>query len=414
MNGSGAFERSSSDLLGHAVHRHSALSLEGLLERVFTLAFSKLVYPQIWEDPIVDLEALDVRPDSRIVTIASGGCNTIHYLVADPAHITAVDLNAAHVALTRLKLAAAERLPDYRAYYSLLGAADAPANITAYNQYLRPYLDQATRSYWEARDWLGRRRIARFSRKFFRFGLLGRCIGAGHLLARAYGKDPRRLTRATTLAEQRALFEQELAPLFERTLVRWLLDHRWSLYGLGIPPAQYAALSGGQRMAQVVRSRLERLACGFEFKDNYFAWQAFHRGYAPERAGPLPPYLQPENFDLLRERARRVAVHHESMTSFLARQPAASFDRYVLLDAQDWMSDADLARLWLEITRTARVGARVIFRTAGSESPLPGRLPEALQVLWRYEAERSLELGRRDRSAVYGGFHLYVLTEEFA
>ena len=28
---------------------------------------------------------------------------------------------------------------------------------------------------------------------------------------------------------------------------------------------------------------------------------------------------------------------------------------------------------------------------------------------WRYEEARSLELTDRDRSAIYGGFHLYVL-----
>jgi S-adenosylmethionine-diacylglycerol 3-amino-3-carboxypropyl transferase len=27
---------------------------------------------------------------------------------------------------------------------------------------------------------------------------------------------------------------------------------------------------------------------------------------------------------------------------------------------------------------------------------------------WRYEAEYSSELTERDRSAIYGGFHLYV------
>ena len=30
---------------------------------------------------------------------------------------------------------------------------------------------------------------------------------------------------------------------------------------------------------------------------------------------------------------------------------------------------------------------------------------------WRYEQERSLELGKRDRSSIYGGFHLYVLKD---
>ena len=126
--------------------------------------------------------------------------------------------------------------------------------------------------------------------------------------------------------------------------------------------------------------------------------------------GPLPPYLQADNFAALRDRAQRVRVELISMTEYLAGQPAASLDRYVLLDAQDWMSTQDLTRLWQQITRTARPGTRVIFRTAAEESVLPGRLPESLLKHWRYEAARSKELGARDRSAIYGGFHLYVLA----
>ena len=44
--------------LRQAVHRHKPVSRQGIQERLFTLAFSGLVYPQIWEDPLVDLEAL--------------------------------------------------------------------------------------------------------------------------------------------------------------------------------------------------------------------------------------------------------------------------------------------------------------------------------------------------------------------
>ena len=44
------------------------------------------------------MEALEIQPDSHIVTIASGGCNVLSYLVANPARITAVDLNHAHIA----------------------------------------------------------------------------------------------------------------------------------------------------------------------------------------------------------------------------------------------------------------------------------------------------------------------------
>jgi S-adenosylmethionine-diacylglycerol 3-amino-3-carboxypropyl transferase len=81
----------------------------------------------------------------------------------------------------------------------------------------------------------------------------------------------------------------------------------------------------------------------------------------------------------------------------------------VLLDAQDWMSDDQLTELWSEITRTARPGARVIFRTAGEASILPGRVRPDILERWTYESERSRILGYMDRSAIYGGFHLYQL-----
>jgi S-adenosylmethionine-diacylglycerol 3-amino-3-carboxypropyl transferase len=43
----------------------------------------------------------------------------LSYLTANPAHVTAVDINAAHVALNRLKLAAAQNLPNYDAFHRL-------------------------------------------------------------------------------------------------------------------------------------------------------------------------------------------------------------------------------------------------------------------------------------------------------
>ena len=96
-------------------------------------------------------------------------------------------------------------------------------------------------------------------------------------------------------------------------------------------------------------------------------------------------------------------------TEILRESPEASFDRYALLDAQDWMNDADLTALWTEIARTARPGARVIFRTAAEERLLPGRVPDELLGRWTYEEERSRELSWRDRSSIYGAFHLYAL-----
>lgn len=395
-----------SDALREAVHRFKASSREGIRERTFTLAFRGLVYPQIWEDPEVDLKALALKPGARIVAIASGGCNVLSYLTADPASILAVDLNRAHVALNRLKLAAIRQLPSYDAFYRFFGEADTRANITAYWRFVRFRLDAESRAYWEGRGVLGRRRITLFKRGFYRHGLLGRFIGGAHLVARLLGADPRKMLLAKTQEEQARIFDAVLAPLFERPLVRWLTARKSSLYGLGIPPAQYEALAGADDMVEVLRERLRRLACGFPLSDNYFAWQAFDRRYAATD-GPLPPYLRRENFDDIRTRAGRVNVVRRSVTDALRQCRAGSLDAYVLLDAQDWMTDAQLSALWAEITRTARPGAGVVFRTAAEPTLLPGRVDSSTLNRWSYEADASRAFTAQDRSAIYGGFHLY-------
>ncbi|MEQ9520477.1 MAG: DUF3419 family protein [Parvibaculum sp.] len=397
-----------------AVHQNKAASRAGLTERFFTFLFKGLVYPQIWEDPQVDMEALKLKPSSRVLTITSGGCNVLSYLTADPREIVAVDLNRAHLALTRLKLAAAKFLPDYESFYRFFGEADAKTNVNAYYRFLSNELDPESRRYWEGRDLMGHRRITLFSRDLYQHGLLGYFIGAAHFVAKRLGVDPADLVKAKTLAEQRTFFDTTLAPLFDRRVVRWMTSKKSSLYGLGIPPAQYEALAadGGGDMALVLKGRLEKLACGFPLADNYFAWQAFGRGYASSTpsgpTGPLPPYLKPVHFREVRTRADRVRVNHCSVTEQLQGEPEAAFDAYVLLDAQDWMTDAQLNELWAEITRTAEPGARVVFRTAGSNTILPGRVSDAILDQWTYHAGASLDFTKRDRSAIYGGVHLYT------
>ena len=394
-----------------AVVREDAEQKQRLLDRAFALAFKGLVYAQIWEDPVVDMEALAIEPGNRIATIASGGCNVFSYLTADPAEIVAVDLNTAHVALNNLKRVAVQRLPDYESFRRFFADADSNANIADYRAFVRPHLDEVSRRYWEGRDLVGRRRINGFAHGLYKRGLLGNFIGLAHLVARMHRADPRQLLAARTIEEQRAIFEAKFAPFFDRKFIRWITDQRSSLFGLGIPPAQYDALAGGKPMADVLRARLEKLTCDFPLDDNYFAWQAFGRGYGKGIAAPLPPYLQVGNYAAVKSRAERVTMLHANMTDMLAANDAASFDRYIFLDAQDWMSDAQLTQLWTEVTRTARPGARVLFRTAAEPTLLPGRLPADLLSRWDYREDASLDYTRRDRSAIYGGVHLYVLKD---
>ena len=154
--------------LKDALLRHKALSKDGLSERLFGLLFSGLVYPQIWEDPVVDMEALRLQADDHVVAIASGSCNVLSYLTADPAKISAIDLNGAHIALGKLKLAALASLVRHEDFLRFFGQAQSKDNIALYDQTIAPRLDSVSRGYWEARSLTGRRRIEVFAKNFYR------------------------------------------------------------------------------------------------------------------------------------------------------------------------------------------------------------------------------------------------------
>lgn len=397
--------------LANAVYQNRLLSRRGLSERLFALFFTGLVYPQIWEDPDVDMDAMALDGNHRVVTIASGGCNILAYLTRSPARIDAVDLNASHIALNRLKLAALEHLPSHGDVVRFFGKPEQKHNSAAYDRFIAPHLDEKSRTYWEQRTWRGSRRIAVFNGNFYRTGLLGWCITAGHLVARLHGVDPAEIMHSRCMREQRRFFNERLAPLFERRLIRWASSRKASLFGLGIPPAQYDELlaSGSDgTMASVLMERLEKLACHFPLRDNYFAQQAFSRCYGSADDATVPAYLQAEHYEQIRDGVRNVDIHHCSYTDFLRRKPAGSVDRFILLDAQDWMRPDQLTELWSEMTRTAAPGARIVFRTAGNASIVDGKIPEALLERWEYKAGESAAHCRRDRSAIYGGFHLYI------
>lgn len=110
---------------------------------------------------------------------------------------------------------------------------------------------------------------------------------------------------------------------------------------------------------------------------------------------------------MLRKRADRINMLHASLTDTIAAMAPGSAHRFVLLDAQDWMSDDQLNDLWSAITHAAAPGARVIFRTAGTCTILPARIQQSVLGQWTYLESLSAELGKKDRSSIYGGFHVY-------
>ena len=402
-----------------AVQTESLSSSQGVLQKMFAVWFDAFVYNQIWEDPRVDVQALQLDENSRVLTISSGGCNALNYLLENPESVTAVDLNRHHIYLLNLKLAALKHLPDHESFFAFFGTGRGPNTGADYLRYIAPHLDRETRRFWESNTFLGSviygDRIT-----FFRDAGLydhsrnGYFLRFFHWLSHRLGCRPEEILKAKTMDEQATTYSKQIDPFFNSALIKFVGKLPVTMFGLGIPPQQYEELKQdlehGRTVIDIYRDRVRRLACDFPIDENYFAWQAFARKYDTNHRRAIPDYLKEEHFETLVERANRVQTVVGSATDEITNNPRGTFNRFVFLDAQDWMDAATMTELWSAIAEKAEPGSRIIFRTAGAASPIETNLPEELSKRFVYEKELSQNLFKQDRASIYGGFHLYQMN----
>lgn len=404
--------------LHSAVQNERLSSKQGFLQKLFAVWFDAFVYNQIWEDPRVDIEALQIDGSSRILTISSGGCNALNYLVEGPQTVTAVDLNRHHIYLLNLKLAAVKYLPSYDDFFEFFGEGKGKNTGSNYLRYIRPHLDKDTRHFWESNTFGGSilygERISFFANAgLYDHSRNGYFLRFFHSMSRLFGCKPEEVLNAGSIEEQEQLYDKHIDPFFDSLVIKTLGKLPVTMFGLGIPPQQYDELKkdvdSGKSVIDIYRERTKRLACDYPINENYFAWQAFARKYDTKDRIAVPEYLKPQNYETLRSNIDRLNAKVGSATDEIKSSAAGTFNRFVFLDAQDWMNADQMTELWSAIAEKGEPGSRIIFRTAGAASPLDADLPEELLSRFHYEKEVSERLFKQDRASIYGGFHLYIL-----
>ena len=284
-----------------AVQNQAVASKQGVLQRLFAVWFDAFVYNQIWEDPRVDIEALQIDEKSRILTISSGGCNALNYLLEGPESVTAVDLNRHHIYLLNLKLATLRHVPDHESFFSFFGAGRGVNTGTDYLKFIAPHLDRDTRRFWESNTFLGGvfygDRISFFRNAgLYNHSRNGYFLRLFHSLARGMNLDIEQVLKSKSLEEQELLYNKHIAPFFDSFLIKVVGKLPVTLFGLGIPPQQYDELmrdlTGNRTIIDIYRDRVRRLACDFRIDENYFAWQAFARRYDTDQRRAIPDYLK--------------------------------------------------------------------------------------------------------------------------
>jgi S-adenosylmethionine-diacylglycerol 3-amino-3-carboxypropyl transferase len=379
-------------------------------ERLFrTLYATSLVYNTCWEDPAVDRQAVNLRPDDVLLVITSAGCNALDYALLAPKRIHAVDANPRQTALLELKLAAVRGL-EFDDFFSVFGDGFHPEFRDLYGRRLRDQLSDFARAYWDRRlDWFASKRGS-----FYFHGLSGlvACAFKGYLAVRPrLATHVRALFGASSLEEQRIIYDERVAPEMWGPTMRWALSRQFTLSLLGVPHPQRREIeaqhSGG--VAGYVRESLEYVLRQLPIWSNYF-WRLYLHGRYTHSC--CPEYLREENFALLKGGlVDRIVPHTSTVTDFL-RGSDERISKFVLLDHMDWMAShypQALVEEWREILAHAAPRARVIFRSAHARPQyldticVDGvRLTEHLS----FHENLARELTRQDRVHTYAGFHI--------
>lgn len=379
-------------------------------ERLFrTLYATSLVYNTCWEDPAVDRQAFNLTPDDVLLVITSAGCNVLDYACVGPKRIHAVDANPRQTALLELKLAGVRAL-EFDDFFKVFGEGCHPDFPALYGRHLREQLSEFARGYWDPRlDWFAGKRGS-----FYFHGLSGLVARGfkGYLAVRPrLASHIRALFGASTLDEQRAIYDERVGPAMWGPTMRWALSRQFTLSLLGVPHPQRREIeaqhSGG--VAGYVRESLEYVLRQLPIWSNYF-WRVYLHGRYTRDC--CPEYLREDSFHALKGGlVDRIVPHTSTVTDFL-RGADEQISKFVLLDHMDWMAShypQALVEEWREILARAAPTARIIFRSAHSRPKyldtisVDGvRLTEHL----RFHENLARELSRQDRVHTYAGFHI--------
>jgi S-adenosylmethionine-diacylglycerol 3-amino-3-carboxypropyl transferase len=391
--------------------------VDRLDQRIFNALWSSsLVYNTCWEDPRVDRRALQIGADDHLLVITSAGCNALDYLLDAPARVYAIDANPRQNALLELKVAGIRKLP-HEDFFKIFGTGLHPEFSRLYREQLRPEISPFARRFWDRRcAWFEGRRGS-----FYFNGLAGTVARAFHAYLRLRPKlrtQINALFEAASLEEQRAIYDQKIAPILWGPALRWTLSRQFTMSMLGVPHPQTreveAQHSGG--VSGFIRESLEYVMRELPLRDNYFYGVYLRGHYTPECC---PGYLRKDEFERLQGGLiDRLEIHTGTVTHFLQDSPHP-ISRFVLLDHMDWMSSYHpeaLMEEWDAILARATPGARAILRSAHAR---PSYLdwvqvgPEkvALRTCLTFREELARELTRQDRVHTYAGFHIVDLPK---
>jgi S-adenosylmethionine-diacylglycerol 3-amino-3-carboxypropyl transferase len=349
-----------------------------------------LMFAQVREDPRIEMQALAPALGGTIVIVSSGGCTALSLLAAGARRVVAVDVSRTQNHLVELKCACMRALTPAAEAVAFLGAQPmAGARRLALYEKLSPLLTDAAGAYWDANPRAIERGVLRAGRSERFIALVTRVVS--RLVVRAGGVPA--MLAAQSLDTQRRIFTHSWAGWRWRALFAVLLN-RWT-FSRAYHPAFFAHIDNPS-FARHFRHLAERALTEMPARDNYFLHEMLTGRYPVGEVDGVPPYLTSQGGARVADAPETLRLVDGSVTEFLRTCPASSVNGFALSNIAEWLDEGEREALFGEVARTARPGARVVFRNFVGWTDVPERWRTVL-VEWPRYGEALIQ---RDRSMV--------------
>lgn len=355
----------------------------------------RIDYSQCWEDPEILTEALGINKTDSILSVSSGGDNTLSLLCLGPKKIVSIDVNPVQNYLLELKLAALTNL-RYHEILAFLGIEESKNRLEIYKK-LSVHLTPQARLWWSAHPSLIEKGVINCGR-FEKFLTIFRKYILPFIHSR---KTIYQFTSKKSIKEQQEYYKNRW------NSKRWRLYFRFasSRFMLEYFARQKRTFTYVQakRGANNYLKRLEIKLSNVSLSSNYFMLYCLTGGYGQS----VPPYLEEKNHKRYKETVSSLSIVTNDVFSYLKLAPESSISKYNLSDIFEALSSEENDKLWEEIIRTSKRGAKIAYWDNLTHKPIPARFSSMVSA----EKQLASELYTKDRVFFYSDFHILTILK---
>ena len=357
-------------------------------------SFDMIRYAQVWEDADLLVEALDIKENDTVLSIASGGDNTFALLAQNPAKVYALDLSNAQIACCHLRVCMYKHL-SHREHLLFGGVVRGDIDrIHIYNTILKPHLTTEVQFFWEANLDLiekGFMTQGKFENYFKMF--------REHILPIVHNKRRIKSLTMPRSVQNRKLFYARVWNNKRWSIMFKLFFSRFMMGRLGRDKEFFKYVHGS--VADRILKRTKYALTVLDPSQNPYLHFIVNGYYETV----FPFSLREENYESIKKNLHKLEIKLLPIEEFITSYKG-EIDAYNLSDIFEYMSEGEMDKLYEHMIQKSSKGCRIAYWNMLAPRSLSYDIRTKYGITT--DKEKNMYYLKKDKAFFYSKFYLDI------